>query len=73
MSLDSILENPSLKHLILDNSVRDFQGYLSGFGYHNTLETFAPEELINASVDVHSKNSKNQAAALETEKNMVSI
>ena len=47
MSLDSILENPSLKNMILNNSVRDFQGFLTGFSYNNTLATFAPEELMN--------------------------
>lgn len=48
MSLDSILENPSLKHMILNNSVREFQGYLTGFGDNNFIDTFAPFEVNSA-------------------------
>jgi hypothetical protein len=48
MSLDSILENPSLKNMILNNAVRDYQGYLTGFSSNNYLETFAPQEVREA-------------------------
>ena len=47
MSLDSILENPSLKNMILNNAVRDYEGYLTGFSSNNFLQTFAPDEVLN--------------------------
>ena len=45
MSLDSILENPSLKNLILNNSVSDYEGFLTGMSSNNFLEVFGPSEL----------------------------
>ena len=63
MSLDSILENPSLKNMILNNSVRDFQGYLTGFSSNNFLETFAPQEVLNAIGSLEAKRKDSDAVA----------
>lgn len=51
MSLDSILENPSLKNMILDNAVSDYRGFLTGMSSNNFLTLLGPAEFqteINA-------------------------